>query len=606
MSDQPLSRLSDLLLALTSIDMPDKVRTTLTSDIHCLARYLGRHPELLPVNTGALRHLLANLNLRRLGITRARLRNVLSSVHRAAALTGLRTSQLPEPPPGTEWALWIARLQSDLRPDSRWRAVALAAFFRHLAIERIPLAKVDADVLDRHCATMSAWLPHRSPSKRAVNIRAAWNHACKAIEDWPGRPIMSKRPGPRAMPLDDLPPALREDIDAYITAKGCRLLADLPVRDPDDDLAHLKAALHSVERVPRAEGKKAQRPLRKDTLAQHRYLLRHLAGLLLTGGRVQSQHVRGIGDLITPAAVSTFLARQAKRNVAPGTILVQATALRDIAARWTGLSAEDLHLINEMLGIQRALVPKGMSERPRDRLNDLIASDAIPELIRLPGILFLEAELARKAGRVTWRHALNVKVAVVLTVLFACPIRRKNIAELTIDSHIRLPHRRGQAGYISIDGAEIKNGNSMIAPIDPDKAVLLRAYLAHYRPLLGPGPDNVFLFPSRCGSGHISRVQIGRLVSQTVEQRLRLPVNLHLFRTIAATLLFAFTDGNRTAVSALLGHDPDEKTWQAYTQIAQTWATSKYGEALKEEARGSGLLTSRAQTRRTNARRVQS
>lgn len=306
---------------------------------------------------------------------------------------------------------------------------------------------------------------------------------------------------------------------------------------------------------------------------------------------------------MTPKAVSRFINRRSQQGLDAQTLHTHVAGLIIIAQRWCSPSDDDLSLLKRMASHQKEKTPKGMSRRPQERLAALQANDALPDLFRLPCVLLDRAEDARKKRKLLPRNYHDMRVAAALTVLFTVPLRLGNLASLQIGRELSLPDGPRQYGRLSLDAAEVKNDQSVFGLIDPENVRLLKTYLQHYRGKSGTAVVCRHLFPSRCGTQGADRNQLARLIRDTVKREIGLSINVHLFRTIAATVVFTQSDGNEAAVRALLGHRSDTATWRAYTSISQTWAGDKYRAAVAQETARLNPKHSRSRKRRSSVGR---
>jgi hypothetical protein len=92
--------------------------------------------------------------------------------------------------------------------------------------------------------------------------------------------------------------------------------------------------------------------------------------------------------------------------------------------------------------------------------------------------------------------ALLMQLAVALSILTHAPLRIGNLSTLHLEDHLRWtgPKMTGTL-VLDIDGADVKNSQTLSFPLPLDCADLIRLYIRKYHPRLVPGP-NPYLIPS--------------------------------------------------------------------------------------------------------------
>lgn len=176
---------------------------------------------------------------------------------------------------------------------------------------------------------------------------------------------------------------------------------------------------------------------------------------------------------------------------------------------------------------------------------------------RLPKVLS-EAEVARLIAAVqTWAPKDRARVLLILELLYGAGLRVSELVSL------RRAALGGGKDMLRVRG---KGGRERIVPLGGKARMALAAYLAETRddPRMKASP---FLFPSRGGSGHLTRHRVGQLLKSLArdagfdETRL----SPHVLRHAFASHLLAHGADLRS-VQSMLGH-ADIATTEIYTHV---------------------------------------
>ena len=184
-----------------------------------------------------------------------------------------------------------------------------------------------------------------------------------------------------------------------------------------------------------------------------------------------------------------------------------------------------------------------------------------------------------RAGAILYRDGL------VIALLIALPIRRRNLAMMRVDRHLI----RDEMGYcMAFDAQETKTGERYDAPLPDELTDRMHRYLSVHRPIIAGAHDHDGLWASmkRCP-----------MTPEALYERIQLhtraafghSVNPHLFRDIAATTLAIEDPANVQIASDLLGHSDPSTTERYYIQASMVEASRKYRNtvlALRDESGG--------------------
>ncbi len=268
------------------------------------------------------------------------------------------------------------------------------------------------------------------------------------------------------------------------------------------------------------------------------------------------------------------------------------------ALRARGNAARTVHARVEAVGLfLGAAVPgadRGPVERALRRLRGAVEAEAAGrrlakrarlqsshELLALG--LRLVAEADAEGGELpARRRAVRHRDGLVVALLAARPLRRRNFAALELGRHLL---RAGEGWRLVIPGAETKTGRPLDLPFPAVLAPALERYLVVHRPVLaagrgrGQGRAGAALWLSAEG-GPLSEVMLGHLVKERTRAAFGRPVNPHLFRDAAATSL-AIEDPAHVRIAAqVLGHGAFATTERHYNLARGQEAAKSWHEML--------------------------
>jgi integrase/recombinase XerD len=291
----------------------------------------------------------------------------------------------------------------------------------------------------------------------------------------------------------------------------------------------------------------------------------------------------GPADRVTPEAIGPYVADLRAKHAATSVVAYLAflvCALRAMAPerdwRWLqGIVAR----------LKRAATP-ARNKRPH-----VVPADALFGF----GLELMAA--AERSPEITcWRQAIGYRDGLMIALLAARPLRRRNFCALEIGRHLV---RRGEGYCLRFDAAETKTRQPLEYPVPAPLVPALERYLGHYRPWLvrrtghrngahpfrAPGQR---LWVSRTGSAMSEAVFYKGLRRRTTA-RFGHTVNPHLFRDCAATSI-AIEDPEHAAIArSLLGHATLRTSERHYTHAHSLEASRRYqGRVLALRQQSSG------------------
>lgn len=178
---------------------------------------------------------------------------------------------------------------------------------------------------------------------------------------------------------------------------------------------------------------------------------------------------------------------------------------------------------------------------------------ALPKTLSEAEVEKLLAAAAEKGKQKSGLPAL--RLTALLELLYASGLRVSELVSLPKAS------AAGERKFLIVKG---KGGKERMVPVGRAASRAIAAYLAA---LKAAGVDSKFLFPSRSGSGHLTRIRAFQLIKQTAAKAGIDPkkISVHVLRHAFATHLLAHGADLR-AVQKLLGHS-DISTTQIYTHV---------------------------------------
>ncbi len=197
------------------------------------------------------------------------------------------------------------------------------------------------------------------------------------------------------------------------------------------------------------------------------------------------------------------------------------------------------------------------------------------QLIRL-GIGLMEQAQPQIEGL---NAAIAYRDGLIIALLACRPIRRRNLAALSIGRQLV---RSGNLWHIIFRADETKNHQPYEATIPAFLQPFLERYLGDIRPLFPRAEAHEGLWASAKG-GPLSDTALYDLVCKRTRVAFGKPINLHLFRDIAATEI-AYKDPAKIGIARdLLGHSDLRAIDKHYIQASQIQAGRAYHQALLAE-----------------------
>ena len=181
-------------------------------------------------------------------------------------------------------------------------------------------------------------------------------------------------------------------------------------------------------------------------------------------------------------------------------------------------------------------------------------------LLHLPQLLLSEAESDRTRPRYA---RVLAQVAIAIEIELFTVLRLKNLTHLDLERTFKSSSRKARRLWIiRIYRDDTKNRSVPTCPLPPQSVALIERALRLYR------QPNVNLFPGLRGNSKGAGCLSGQ-IKRTVESRLGVTFNVHLFRGLGAVLHLKENPNGFESVRAFLGDRDDQVIRRSYTGFAE-------------------------------------
>jgi integrase/recombinase XerD len=199
------------------------------------------------------------------------------------------------------------------------------------------------------------------------------------------------------------------------------------------------------------------------------------------------------------------------------------------------------------------------------------------ELFRL-GLRLMEQ--AAKVGTAR-QQAVQYRNGLIISLLAACPMRRRNLAMLRIGDNLI---RNKDEWWIDIPGPATKTGVPIVLPLPAELTSYMDEYIAHCRPVLlrmrghryrAPGDE---FWISEDGSP-MSYNSLYKPIIQATRTAFGKAINPHLFRDCGATSVAVADPDHVRIIGLLLGHTPLSSTAERHYNQARSHEAGRRWQA---------------------------
>lgn len=537
-----------LASAITVLEQKDGLtqnqRRDMISAINRVATYLHRSPADFPTDAPTLRKQLATIHPSQAGVSAKSLSNVKTALTKALQVTGHLPPTDPKANPNEAWEGFLSHCTGKLQ------ALAFSRLINYCVSRSFDPDGVTDELMSAFQGHLDARLLGKDPAKLCKELAQAWN----GIVTRHNLPLASltyeKNTQFRTRPLSSYPASLQDEIKTYL---GRLSHADMFDEDGPAD------------------------PLRPTSLRNTEAHLRQYLDALAASGR-RAETFTSLGDVITAEDMSlAFNAINDRRdtNATP-------VGLHNIAATLVAMARHHIKVAPEKLDaisrIKKKVAPKvsGMSKKNHELLLQFNDWRNVVSLISLPDVL-MERAMANSTSRT---YALLAMHSATIAILLSCPMRVKNLAALDLDRHL-FPQRNGtHTTYtIRIDGAEVKNGESIVVVLNPHNSQLLHRYITRFRSLISVASGTA-VFPKASDGSPRGPDNFSNALKAQIYRETGLTVHTHLFRHITAMLYLRERPEGFETVRRLLKHKQLQTTMDFYAPLSNQWAHEHYDDVV--------------------------
>jgi integrase len=199
-------------------------------------------------------------------------------------------------------------------------------------------------------------------------------------------------------------------------------------------------------------------------------------------------------------------------------------------------------------------------------------------------------------------EALVAMYALAVDILLVLPLRRENLLELRLDTHLRRLNGRALINEIAIPAKAVKNRTGISWPIERQLAERIETYITKYRPVLAK-EGNRYLFPG-IGDHHRHPAEFGAELSNRVEETLGVEFNMHLVRHFSVVKYLKSHPGAYEIAAMLLGHKNPETTRRFYAGLEIDAAARHANAVLTEDRRRTKIIAIGAYHRPPSRRKL--
>lgn len=489
---------------------------------------------------------LKMLSAKSMGIQQKTLANLLCNVRKALTLFSRGSAKAAT---RREWSTsWQALWNLVSAMKSRTIHCALSGpigYFNRCGFEPSEIA---IEHFQAWKATIAESLTHKHPDHAYRKAVRAWNQAAGSIENWPKTRLhLPKDPRWITLPLDHFPASFRNDLARYL-----------------DRLKHPN----------RLETKTPYMGFAPTTIAQYRALLLRFASILVHAG-VNPAKIENLAALVDPGAVKIGLEWMLARtgDALTNQISDMAGLIKRIAMNYVNVSDADQKELDKFSRNLAIPQRRALTDKNELRILPFREKDLLLQLYRLPDLLF--ARSMEKPGSL--KSATLREDAIAIALLLRVPLRRKNLLSIHLENNIRVD---AKGLRIVFSSAETKGR----MPIDvkmPEHVVdMVQLHLKIRSPVLC-SKKCPWLFPNRHGSEPPLLCYIADRIKRRILSEIGHPINIHLFRHLAAITYLEENPGDYEVVRQFLGHKSRSQTIDFYAGSDSNGAVQLLSEVIE-------------------------
>jgi integrase len=174
------------------------------------------------------------------------------------------------------------------------------------------------------------------------------------------------------------------------------------------------------------------------------------------------------------------------------------------------------------------------------------------------------------------RRAGRYRDGLMLALLIARPVRRRNFVSIEIGKHLIL---ETDAFFLVFEAAETKTKRPLEYPVPSKLVGPLANYMEQYRPVLLNGSSSTRLWITERGKPYTAR-GFSEKVWQVTRRAFGQPMRPHVFRHIAATSIATEDPEHARIIAEILGHTTLGTADKHYNRARQIDAGCLYQKSL--------------------------
>ncbi|MEI6573067.1 MAG: tyrosine-type recombinase/integrase [Alphaproteobacteria bacterium] len=394
------------------------------------------------------------------------------------------------------------------------------------------------------------------PQERWDALLWEWNKCVREVEGFPHIELpRESRRVQKSFGWDAFPASLREEMEGWTG----RLSNDDPLGD-----GPLK-------------------PVTQSTKETRLYQVQYFASALVRAG-VDPSTLKSLAELVSLKNFETgmrFLFDEKARTKSSHLAGIGG-ALIAIARHWvlpkSGLSDSEVAAIfQRMRRINSAVSPstEGLTDKNHERILQFESEEAIGRFLNLPDEL--RAKITRGKIPLNQKHAM-ADVALALEILFAAPIRMKNLSGIELDKNL-IRHRDGYMLVFKSD--EVKNKERLNYKLPPETCAAIDWYMKTIRSERVRGETNA-LFVGEDGIRLKAQHTLSQQIANKVKEYTGLKFNAHLIRHVASFLFLTKVPGGHHVMRLVLGHKSVETLVRAYSGAESKSAHALYDGVIRD------------------------
>ena len=218
-----------------------------------------------------------------------------------------------------------------------------------------------------------------------------------------------------------------------------------------------------------------------------------------------------------------------------------------------------------------------LSEIENDLALDMIPASKFDRIIETDRIVLAGLALMEEAKNTITRTRLQraqvYRNGLMIALLAMCPIRLKNLSNLTIGKNFV---KIGEGWCIALSAKETKERRADERPVPTLLTRYIDTYLKTYRPAFGDFGQQIWLGRD----GPLTYHGVERIITDTTRMTLGIPISPHLFRSCAASTAYMHGNDFPHLATALLNHRGLKTTQDHYIRSRSSFYCQEYGKLL--------------------------